>query len=93
MGRRAAQQLAEEWPTLFIYDTDIPRIQAYRPQKPPDPAELAPTVENLQKLIEMKNVVAANQLYDRMATENVVLPREVLVSRFLHICIVSVRNC
>lgn len=80
MGRRAAQQLAQEWPTLFMYDTDLPRIQAYRPQKPPDPSELAPTVENLQKLITMKEIVGANQLYDKLASENITIPREVLVS-------------
>ncbi|VDN42335.1 unnamed protein product [Gongylonema pulchrum] len=104
MGRRAAQQLAEEWPTLFMYDTDIPRIQAYRPQKPPDPAELALTVENLQKLIAMKKVAEAtelaltvenlqkliamkkvaeaSQLYDKMATENIAIPKEILVDLF-----------
>ncbi|MCP9259971.1 hypothetical protein DINM_003172 [Dirofilaria immitis] len=82
MGRRAAQQLAQEWPTLFMYDTDIPRIQAYRPQKPPDPSELAPTVENLQKLIAMKEVVRANQLYDKLTTENITIPREVLIDLF-----------
>lgn len=80
MGRRAAQQLAQEWPTLFMYDTDVPRIQAYRPQKSPDLSELAPTVENLQKLIAVKDVVSANQLYDKLATENIAIPREVLVS-------------
>ncbi|VDK73339.1 unnamed protein product, partial [Onchocerca ochengi] len=82
MGRRAAQQLAQEWPTLFMYDTDLPRIQAYRPQKPPDPSELAPTVENLQKLITMKEIVGANQLYDKLASENITIPREVLVDLF-----------
>lgn len=80
MGRRAAQQLAQEWPTLFMYDTDIPRIQAYRPQQLSDISELAPTIENLQKLIAKKEVVSANQLYDKLATENITIPREVLVS-------------
>uniref|UniRef100_A0A0R3S683 Small ribosomal subunit protein mS39 n=1 Tax=Elaeophora elaphi TaxID=1147741 RepID=A0A0R3S683_9BILA len=82
MGRRAAEQLAQEWPTLFMYDTDVPRIQAYRPQKSPDISELAPTIENLQKLIAGKEVVGANQLYDKLAAENVTIPREVLVDLF-----------
>uniref|UniRef100_A0A915PUD3 Small ribosomal subunit protein mS39 n=1 Tax=Setaria digitata TaxID=48799 RepID=A0A915PUD3_9BILA len=82
MGRRAAQQLAEEWPTLFMYDTDIPRIEAYRPQKPPAVTDLALTVTNLQKLIAAKEVVVANQLYDKMATENIAIPRKVLVDLF-----------
>ncbi|VDM08976.1 unnamed protein product [Wuchereria bancrofti] len=82
IGRRAAQQLAQEWPTLFMYDTDVPRIQAYRPQKPLDPSEIAPTVENLQKLIATKEVVGANQLCDKLATENIAVPREILVDLF-----------
>ncbi|VDO36448.1 unnamed protein product [Brugia timori] len=82
IGRRAAQQLAQEWPTLFMYDTDVPRIQAYRPQKSPDPSEIAPTVENLQKLIAAKEVVGANQLCDRLAAENIAVPREILVDLF-----------
>lgn len=87
MGRRAAQQLAEEWPTLFMYDTDVPRIEAYRPQKSRDFFELLPTIENLQKLIAKKEVVAANQLYDKLATENITIPREVLVS---YLAIISI---
>lgn len=79
MGRRAARQLAEEWPTLFMYDTDVPRIDAYRPQKPVDPATLPLTVENLKMLIEKKDVVSANVLYDRMTSENIDIPRDVLV--------------
>ncbi|KAL3997116.1 hypothetical protein ACH3XW_9535 [Acanthocheilonema viteae] len=90
MGRRAAQQLAQEWPTLFMYDTDVPRIQAYRPQKSPDLSELAPTVENLQKLIARKEVVGANQLYDKLAIENITIPREVLVDLF---CLLVYYNC
>ncbi|VDK87183.1 unnamed protein product [Litomosoides sigmodontis] len=82
MGRRAAQQLAQEWPTLFMYDTDVPRIEAYRPQKSSDFFEFSPTVESLQKLIARKEVIGANQLYDKLATENITIPREVLVDLF-----------
>lgn len=80
LGRRSAQQLAKEWPTLFMYETDIPRIQAYRPQKSSDLSEVLPTVQNLQHLIAAKEVVAANQLYDKLTTENKTIPREVMVS-------------
>ncbi|VDN00945.1 unnamed protein product [Thelazia callipaeda] len=82
LGRRAAQKLAQEWPTLFMYDTDIPRIQAYRPQKPIVATDLELTVENLQKLISAKEVISAGQLYDRMAADSMPIPRDILVDLF-----------
>ncbi|EPB77707.1 hypothetical protein ANCCEY_03211 [Ancylostoma ceylanicum] len=71
MGKRAARQLAEEWPTLFALDRDEPYLPAFRPQKPADPLKVAPTEENLLSMIEKREVEDAVMLYERMRAENV----------------------
>jgi hypothetical protein len=37
LGRRSARQLAVEWPTLFMFDRDKPRLEAFRPKEAPAP--------------------------------------------------------
>ncbi|VDM54570.1 unnamed protein product [Angiostrongylus costaricensis] len=71
MGKRAARQLAEEWPTLFAFDRDEPYLPAFRPQKPADPLQVAPTEENILSMIEKRRVQDAVILYERMQSENV----------------------
>ena len=66
LGKRAARQLAAEWPTLFMFDRDYPRLPAFRPEKPLDPLEVEPTEENLRKLVETKDVEAAVRLFERI---------------------------
>uniref|UniRef100_A0A0K0CVN4 Pentatricopeptide repeat protein n=1 Tax=Angiostrongylus cantonensis TaxID=6313 RepID=A0A0K0CVN4_ANGCA len=71
MGKRAARQLAEEWPTLFAFDRDEPYLPAFRPQKPADPLQVAPTEENILSMIEKRRVQDAVVLYERMQSENI----------------------
>lgn len=71
LGKRAARQLATEWPTLFMFDRDYPRLPAFRPEKLLDPLEVEPTEENLKKMVDAKNVEAAIRLYERLQSENV----------------------
>jgi len=66
LGKRAARQLAAEWPTLFMFDRDYPRLPAFRPEKPLDPLEVEPTEENLRKLVDTKDVEAAVRLFERI---------------------------
>jgi len=66
LGKRAARQLAAEWPTLFMFDRDYPRLPAFRPEKPLDPLEIEPTEENLRKLVDAKDVEAAVRLFERI---------------------------
>ena len=40
LGKRAARQLASEWPTLFAFDRDEPRLEAFRPAKDADPLQV-----------------------------------------------------
>ncbi|KAK6731822.1 hypothetical protein RB195_007964 [Necator americanus] len=71
MGKRAARQLAEEWPTLFAFDRDEPYLPAFRPQKPSDPLKVDPTEANLLSMIEKREVQDAVILYERMRGENI----------------------
>jgi hypothetical protein len=66
MGRRAARKLVEEWPTLFMFDRDHPRLSAFRPERPLDPQTIDPTEQNLQKMIHSRHVESALKLYQRM---------------------------
>lgn len=79
MGRRAARQLAAEWPTLFMYDRDEPRLEAFRPKLAPDPLVVEPTEENLKDMIEKKEVSNAVKLYERIRAENIEVSRELQV--------------
>lgn len=82
LGRRAARQLAAEWPTLFMYDRDEPRLEAFRPKLAPDPLVVEPTEENLKDMIEKKEVSNAVKLYERIRAENIEVSRELQMDLF-----------
>ncbi|KAL6731955.1 hypothetical protein Aduo_002770 [Ancylostoma duodenale] len=82
MGKRAARQLAEEWPTLFALDRDEPYLPAFRPQKPADPLKVAPTEENLLSMIDKREVEDAAMLYERMRAENVEVSQKTQMELF-----------
>nr|CDJ86761.1 Protein Y110A7A.19 [Haemonchus contortus] len=82
MGKRAARQLAEEWPTLFALDRDDPYLPAFRPQKPADPLQVAPTEENILSMIEKREVEDAARLYERMRAENIDVSLETQMELF-----------
>ncbi|CAJ0594490.1 unnamed protein product [Cylicocyclus nassatus] len=82
MGKRAARQLAEEWPTLFALDRDDPYLPAFRPQKPADPLQVDPTEANLLSMIEKREVQDAVMLYERMRGENMEVSQETQMELF-----------
>uniref|UniRef100_A0AC34FEB4 Small ribosomal subunit protein mS39 n=1 Tax=Panagrolaimus sp. ES5 TaxID=591445 RepID=A0AC34FEB4_9BILA len=82
LGKRAARQLAEEWPTLFAFDRDLPRLPAFRPEKALDPLEIEATTENLSHLIEGNEVASAVRLFERMQSENVEISSELQTKLF-----------
>ncbi|VDN51940.1 unnamed protein product [Dracunculus medinensis] len=82
MGRKIARQLAEEWPTLFMYDLDEPRLPVFRPEKRADPVEIEPTIKNLQKFIEKKEVLSAIQLYERMRSVSIEVSKSIQMDLF-----------
>uniref|UniRef100_A0A7E4VQQ0 PPR_long domain-containing protein n=1 Tax=Panagrellus redivivus TaxID=6233 RepID=A0A7E4VQQ0_PANRE len=82
LGKRAARQLAEEWPTLMAFDRDLPRLPAFRPEKPLDPLEVEPTEANLRKLVEAKQVSAAARLYERLQSGDVALSADLQEALF-----------
>jgi hypothetical protein len=66
-GRRAARQLAVEWPTLFMFDRDKPRLEAFRPDKLPSLVQAEKVDENsLRSLIEAKNISGAIIVFERL---------------------------
>ncbi|CAJ0574303.1 unnamed protein product, partial [Mesorhabditis spiculigera] len=71
LGRRAARGLAEEWPTLFAFDREVPRLDVFRPQKTLDPALMEPTESKLDELIEARRVEDAAMLFEKMRGDNV----------------------
>ncbi|CAB3407455.1 unnamed protein product [Caenorhabditis bovis] len=71
LGKRAARQLAEEWPTLFAFDRDQPRLPVFRPEKLADPLQIEPTEKNLLEIIKSRQVQDACTLYERMRSENI----------------------
>ncbi|KHJ96567.1 hypothetical protein OESDEN_03468 [Oesophagostomum dentatum] len=76
MGKRAARQLAEEWPTLFALDRDDPYLPAFRPQKPADPLKAC----FLQQA--SKSQKDAVMLYERIRGENIDVSEEVQMELF-----------
>ncbi|VDO75907.1 unnamed protein product, partial [Haemonchus placei] len=92
MGKRAARQLAEEWPTLFALDRDDPYLPAFRPQKPADPLQVAPTEENLLSMIEKREVEDAVRLYERMRAENIDVSQETQVELFKFVTYYNGKN-
>lgn len=82
LGKRAARQLAAEWPTLFMFDRDYPRLSAFRPEKPLNPLEIEPTEENLRKLVDGKEVTSAARLYERLQSDNINISKELQLDLF-----------
>lgn len=86
-GRRAARQLVEEWPTLFMFDRDKPRLAAYRPEKPLDPLVVEATAANLAQTIHARRVEDAVRLHARCCTDaNVQLDADLERDFFHLIC-------
>jgi len=61
----------EEWPTLFMFDRDHPRLAVFRPEKPPDPRNFDPNeinlaMTNLAKMIQNRQVRDAMELFKKM---------------------------
>ncbi|CAI2312498.1 unnamed protein product [Caenorhabditis sp. 36 PRJEB53466] len=81
-GKRAARELAAEWPTLFAFDRDQPRLPAFRPEKLPDPLQVDATEKNLATMIESREVLDACMLYERMRSENVEISEETQLKLF-----------
>ncbi|GMT28759.1 hypothetical protein PFISCL1PPCAC_20056 [Pristionchus fissidentatus] len=71
MGKRAARQLATEWPSLFAFDRDQPLLEVFRPQGAPDPLQMEPSEENLVKLVNNRSVKDACVLYERMRSDGI----------------------
>ncbi|KAI1718800.1 hypothetical protein DdX_05908 [Ditylenchus destructor] len=85
-GRRAARKLIEEWPTLFMFDRDYPRLPAFRPQKPLDPAVVEPNVKNLRKMLAGKHIEDAITLFKRIEEQSVEVPKELEHQLFVLAC-------
>lgn len=81
-GKRAARELASEWPTLFAFDRDQPRLPAFRPQQLADPLQVDPTENNLLAIIERREVQDSCILYERMRAENVEVSEKVQLCLF-----------
>ncbi|KAF1768547.1 hypothetical protein GCK72_000359 [Caenorhabditis remanei] len=81
-GKRAARELATEWPTLFAFDRDQPRLPAFRPQHLADPLQVDPTEKSLQKMIKSREVQDSCVLYERLRSENVEVSEKVQLELF-----------
>lgn len=75
--------MVEEWPTLFMFDRDQPRLPAFRPEKPLDPMVIEPTEENLQKIIKAKQVEDCIDLYKTCQEKNVEISKDTQVIYFV----------
>uniref|UniRef100_A0A0N4ZFZ1 Small ribosomal subunit protein mS39 n=1 Tax=Parastrongyloides trichosuri TaxID=131310 RepID=A0A0N4ZFZ1_PARTI len=69
LGKRAARQLATEWPTLFMYDIDEPRLPVFRPTHPLSMMPLEGTEDELIKLIDAKEVKTAGDCYEKIRSK------------------------
>lgn len=86
MGRRAARILAAEWPTLFQYDHDEPRLDVFRPLAELDPRTADPSEPNLVRLLDERKVCDAIKLYERISLEGVEVSQDVLKRLFFLTC-------
>lgn len=76
------RQLAAEWPTLFMYDPDEPRLETFRPQKRSPIDQCEPNESTLVELIRTKRVRDAIQLYERIRSANIVVSNDVQLQLF-----------
>uniref|UniRef100_A0A1I7UVC7 Protein PTCD3 homolog, mitochondrial n=1 Tax=Caenorhabditis tropicalis TaxID=1561998 RepID=A0A1I7UVC7_9PELO len=81
-GKRAARELAAEWPTLFAFDRDQPQLPAFRPQHLADPLQVEPTEKSLLAMIASREVQDCCVLYERMRSENVEVSEAVQLELF-----------
>lgn len=63
-GIRTARRLVAEWPTLFMFDRDQPRLGAFRPQKPLNPQVVEATEANLTRMLADRQIKDAIQFYE-----------------------------
>lgn len=83
-GRRAARQLAEEWPTLFMFDRDKPRLEAFRPEKLPMLSEMEdPTEDALRQLIDAKRVAGALKVFERLRAKEAEVLQDTIQDLFM----------
>ncbi|VDP06966.1 unnamed protein product [Soboliphyme baturini] len=80
-GRKAARYFAREFPTLFMYDKDEPRIMSYRLPKPPQD-ETGKTEEELVDRMRHLWVQSAVRVYENMMAARIEISEETLL-RFL----------
>ncbi|CAI4228001.1 unnamed protein product [Auanema sp. JU1783] len=92
MGKRAAQLLAKEWPTLVAFDRDQPRLPAFRPQHQPDPLQVEPTEANLLSMISNKQVEDSIRLYERIRSGNVKISDSAKLELFKLACYYNCKN-
>ena len=83
MGRRAARHLVQEWPTLFMFDRDQPRLPAFRPEKPLDPDHVEINEQNLKVMVEERHVTNAIKLYERIKSEGMEITMQSKVIKHL----------
>lgn len=62
-----------------MFDRDQPRLGAFRPEKPLDPTVIEPNEENLQKIINLKQVEDAVIFYEICQEKNVEISKETKV--------------
>uniref|UniRef100_A0A0N5ADG8 Small ribosomal subunit protein mS39 n=1 Tax=Syphacia muris TaxID=451379 RepID=A0A0N5ADG8_9BILA len=82
MGRRVARTLAAEWPTLFQYDHDEPRLDVFRPAAELDPTYAEPIESNVIKLLDARKIRDAIKLFERLSSDGIKVSKETLVCQY-----------
>jgi len=83
-GRRAARQLAQDWPTLFMFDRDKPRLEAFRPEKLPMLADSEEVTEDsLCQLIAAKSVSGALKVFERLRAKEAEVSMDTIQDLFM----------
>uniref|UniRef100_A0A0K0F9F3 Small ribosomal subunit protein mS39 n=1 Tax=Strongyloides venezuelensis TaxID=75913 RepID=A0A0K0F9F3_STRVS len=82
LGKRAARHLASEWPTLFMYDIDEPRLPVFRPTLPLSMIHFEGTEEELVKMIEAREIKTAVECYEKIRANGVDVSDKVQMDLF-----------
>uniref|UniRef100_A0A0N5BX94 Small ribosomal subunit protein mS39 n=1 Tax=Strongyloides papillosus TaxID=174720 RepID=A0A0N5BX94_STREA len=82
LGKRAARHLASEWPTLFMYDIDEPRLPVFRPTHPLSMIPFEGTEEELIKMIEAREIKTAVECYEKIRANGVNVSDKVQMDLF-----------
>ncbi|CAD5226026.1 unnamed protein product [Bursaphelenchus xylophilus] len=78
-GKRAARHLAKEWPTLFMFDRDEPRLPVFRPENLPALVESeAPSEDLLIRLLDGREVHGALQVYEKIRAGKIDVSKDTL---------------